>query len=321
MSSHSKLPPDITPIHIPESSQEDSFPSPISSLSPQPFTSRIIENTRFSISETETETDTRIGIGHSKEEDVVVSAGLIAFSPDFKKILLVRRKDSMAYVEFIRGKYKPKDTKYLQFLIASMTLEEQTLLHMNSSFEELWSKMWIIKTSKSFNKNFEIAKHKFDSCIRKIRGWIPYFQRESIKQYRLEPEWGIPKGRPNRHESNINCALREFEEETGIYVYSSRAKEKEKDSSPFLLEYPSSLHVKPLEIEYIGTNHIPYKIIIYPAICHVKDVGVDPENKHQEREISAVEWVSIEDALERLKGLEIDYSTVIINALKYFRSD
>ena len=30
------------------------------------------------------------------------------------------------------------------------------------------------------------------------------------------PEWGFPKGRRNMHESDLDCAKREFEEETGI---------------------------------------------------------------------------------------------------------
>jgi 8-oxo-dGTP pyrophosphatase MutT (NUDIX family) len=29
------------------------------------------------------------------------------------------------------------------------------------------------------------------------------------------PEWGFPKGRRNSYESELNCALREYEEETG----------------------------------------------------------------------------------------------------------
>ena len=31
----------------------------------------------------------------------------------------------------------------------------------------------------------------------------------------IEPEWEVPKGRRNLNESDIDCALREFTEETG----------------------------------------------------------------------------------------------------------
>ncbi len=32
----------------------------------------------------------------------------------------------------------------------------------------------------------------------------------------MEPEWGFPKGRRIRCESDLDCALREFNEETNI---------------------------------------------------------------------------------------------------------
>jgi 8-oxo-dGTP pyrophosphatase MutT (NUDIX family) len=288
------------------------FPSPIHTLSP--IESINVQNYRITTT-TEIATATATtDIEEIHEEDssgVVLSVGIMAFSSDFEKILLVRRKDSMAYVEFIRGKYKPKDTKYLQFLLESMTKEEQMILSMTLSFEELWSKLWIIKTSKSFTKNFEIAKQKFYGCIHKIREWIPEFQRHSPPKYRLEPEWGIPKGRKNRYESNIHCALREFEEETGIITRSG--------SCEFILEYPITLGSAPsLEICYLGTNCIHYKLIVYPAICYREIVGIDPLNKHQQREISAVEWTSLELAKKRLQGIEIDYEKLMKDGLAFF---
>ena len=33
----------------------------------------------------------------------------------------------------------------------------------------------------------------------------------------LTPEWGFPKGRRNYQETDITCAYREFNEETGFY--------------------------------------------------------------------------------------------------------
>ena len=32
----------------------------------------------------------------------------------------------------------------------------------------------------------------------------------------IEPEWGFPKGRRNNKEKDINCAIREFYEETNF---------------------------------------------------------------------------------------------------------
>lgn len=285
-----KVPPDISDV-------SDAFPSPIASLSPPEYP---------------------IGFTEPEDKSLIVSAGFMAFSPDLQKILLVRRKDSMAYVEFIRGKYKPKDKEYLRFLLSSMTFEEQTRLLHETNFDVLWSQMWIIKTTKTFTKNFEIAKHKFDSCIHLLHEWIPEFQKESVKQYRVEPEWGIPKGRRNRNEPNFHCALREFEEETGISTSAGSSS-----SSDLVIEYPSESESVciPLEVEYLGTNCIRYKMIVFPVICHQTDVSIDPTNHHQQREISAVEWIPLDDAICRLKGLEVDYASLITKALNYFHRD
>jgi 8-oxo-dGTP pyrophosphatase MutT (NUDIX family) len=39
--------------------------------------------------------------------------------------------------------------------------------------------------------------------------------RNNISEY-TEPEWGFPKGRRMRGESDLACAIREFDEETNI---------------------------------------------------------------------------------------------------------
>merc|ERR1712196_590321 len=63
------------------------------------------------------------------------------------------------------------------------------------------------------------------------------------KDYWLEPEWEFPKGRKNYQENELDCAIREFSEETGI------------DSE--LINIISNL--QPLEEMYIGTNLNFYK--------------------------------------------------------------
>ena len=54
---------------------------------------------------------------------------------------MVKRKDSMAYMEFIRGKYDLADTAYLERLVGNMTFPEQTLV-VSEEFDTLWTKLW-----------------------------------------------------------------------------------------------------------------------------------------------------------------------------------
>ena len=56
---------------------------------------------------------------------------------------MVERKDSLSYIEFIRGKYKnPLNYDYIQLLIGRMTEEEKGNL-LKYDFDTLWKKLWI----------------------------------------------------------------------------------------------------------------------------------------------------------------------------------
>lgn len=195
-------------------------------------------------------------------------------NPSDIQILMVRRKDSMAYMEFIRGKYDPNNSEYIKKLLQHMTIQEQSLIE-NQDFDTLWTKLWgqgrdvhsiEYQTSKS---NFEnIDKSKLIS---------------EAKSTYVEPEWGFPKGRRSKGESDIDCAVREFWEETNI----------SKDA------YVVIDNIVFTET-FIGTNNIKYKHIYYIAIT--KDSNLINLNQRltniQKREISAVSWKTLEQCKE-----------------------
>ena len=138
----------------------------------------------------------------------IMSFGIITFRkhPETNKIqyLMIRRKDTLGFVDFLRGKYNPHNDFHLANIIKEMTQSEiQNILTMN--YIDLWNQLWN-KTNESYDrKNMEkfnyIVQHKkhiFDN----VSGWE-------------EPEWGFPKGRRNARENDFDCSIREFEEETG----------------------------------------------------------------------------------------------------------
>ena len=45
-----------------------------------------------------------------------------------------------------------------------------------------------------------------------------WFDTGKISTKWIEPEWGLPKGRRNKNETNLEVSLREFNEETGIKI-------------------------------------------------------------------------------------------------------
>ena len=58
----------------------------------------------------------------------ITSIGLIVFNNNDTKIeyLMIRRKDSLGYVDFMRGKYPLFNKRYLLNIISEMTDNEKT---------------------------------------------------------------------------------------------------------------------------------------------------------------------------------------------------
>lgn len=227
----------------------------------------------------------------AKRKEPVKSCGVICFleqSIDLYKdtkniqdirILLVRRKDSLAYVEFIRGKYKPSDPMYIRSLLRSMTHEEhQKILTME--FEELWTDMWKSKITKSHLQEFTKSIGRFNECRNDIRDYLIKNPTEGER----EPEWTFPKGRLNKYEKEFECASREFREETNILRENVSIKEE-----------------SVLNESYTGTNGIRYTNYFYTGVTNIHHVFIHPSNLFQQKEISAIEWVSPEDADERIR--------------------
>ena len=69
----------------------------------------------------------------------ITSYGIIIFRfiNNNPEILMINRKNSLCYIEFIRGKYNIYNSNYIQILIDKFSLKEKEDLK-NKSFEELW---------------------------------------------------------------------------------------------------------------------------------------------------------------------------------------
>lgn len=63
---------------------------------------------------------------------------------------MICRKDSLNYVEFIRGKYNENDDDYIKTLLQQMTKKEHIKI-LNNTFQEIWDEMWVTNRMKSKN--------------------------------------------------------------------------------------------------------------------------------------------------------------------------
>lgn len=246
------------------------------------------------------------GLGHIYRtcNHPTISYGFICYKTigDKTMFLMVQRKDSLSYVEFMRGKYDLQNLQYIMKLFSHMIEEERDRM-LSCDFDTLWKNMWCkdendhTLNSKSFNKEYLEASEKFnrikngyfiktnDNSVIHVN--LEYIVANTVAEY-SETEWGFPKGRRNVNENDLTCALREFKEETGY--------------NPKCLSI--CYDIKPLEEVFSGTNKKRYKHVYY--VAHINQYYDMMEWQPSCKEIKNVQWFSYEDAQDKIRGFNIE---------------
>lgn len=219
---------------------------------------------------------------------------------DTIEYLLIQRKDSLAFVEFIRGKYNQYEDDYLIRLIKGMTQVEQNLI-LTKTFDELWNNVWGESSNvKSHKNDYETSQKKYEAIAERL----PQLINENHSKW-VEPEWGFPKGRRNPHETDINCAIREFQEETNL---------NRQDFTIIQNTYPISE-------TFFGSNQVHYCHKYYIAICNKSvEVRMDIENPHMLREIGNIKWCSLDEAIAKIRPDNVEKREILLKAGKILRN-
>ena len=221
---------------------------------------------------------------------------------DKDKIVMIERKDSLSYIEFMRGKYKSyKNLEYIRLLVSRFTIEERKRMKSHS-FDELWKQLWIHtetinpRVKREYNqskRNFSLLKQGFTFQNEEIT--LDKLLDEVKTEYHFN-EWEIPKGRRNSNENNRDCAIREFQEETNI---------------PFE-KYELYTNLVPLVEEYTGVNDVRYKHVYY--IGKLKEpctLKINMDKKEQYTEVKDLQWLSREECLEKIRDYDTHKKKVI----------
>lgn len=245
-----------------------------------------------------------------------ISYGVIAFKiiDNIPYYLMVCRKDSFAFSEFIRGKYELEDVDSIYRNLHFMTTQEKNKI-LNNDFEYLWDNLWVLDKKKiysgKFKKELIHSKYKFDTLKKGYLTTIhtdlgikkkKYIKLEEIlgeiKKNGLEfeePEWGFPKGKKNENESDFDCAKREFYEECNISLQN--------------LQF---LSVTPIIEKFMADNLQEYIHVYYLAKCNPDiDVTIDKDNYNQISEISNIQWLTYEQASKKIREYNIEKKNIL----------
>ena len=294
----------------------------------------------------------KLNINFKNNNNIIINKNI---NNDNKKlsdynILLVKRKHSINYVEFLRGKYDENDIYYIFLLLSKISIEELEFIINNLNFKVLRDELQLNSTANNkFKHEYEIAKIKFNYILKlgylevviklinelcghefdinpfKRFNHINYEDYKKKKHKLLQElkysnllqeldentEWGIPKGRREEHETDLQCAIREFTEETGI-------------SSNNLFIYKNIL---PLEETLETVNGKFYKFVYF--ICELLTIpknitkNFNEENNNfeieiknefydkQNLEVSQVKFCSFDDALSCIRNYNVEKKKII----------
>lgn len=217
----------------------------------------------------------------------IMSFGIICYRKNITKnnrieYLMIRRKDSLGYVEFLRGKYNINNDYHLKKIINEMTQQEINNI-LNYDYNYLWNKLW--------NKINE-------SCDKKNVDKFDYIKENKRDLFQLntwtEPEWGFPKGRRNSKENDFDCSIREFEEETGYSI-----------NDLIILK-----NLCFFEEVFTGSNFKSYKHKYY--LCRMDYNNTVNEDNFQKSEIGDLKWFSYEDCINNIRNYNYEKKEMLM---------
>jgi len=234
--------------------------------------------------------------------------GLAGLVPE---VLMIQRKDSLGFMDIMRGKYKLNEPEYIKKQLRGMTASERERL-LNDDFEKIWHDLWGSDTESSHRYAHDriVSKQKLTELkagIETAKG-DTYSLADLLRQEPVvytTPEWGFPKGRRDPYESDINCAFRELFEETGI-------------SEDLLWK---AVNVAPFIEQFYGSNDVHYRHSYYIAqyIGHTS-VHFDADNSEMTKEIGNLAWKTLDEALLMLRPENIEKKGILVQLAGLLRN-
>jgi 8-oxo-dGTP pyrophosphatase MutT (NUDIX family) len=217
------------------------------------------------------------------------------------KFLLIKRKYSFNYIDFIRGNYNINDIDNTNLdKIFSLMSKSEIELIKNNDFTKLWNDLWLKNAYKKKYLDEMIESNKKFNYL-KNSGFF-----NNIYSNYDTTEWEIPKGRKNLNETNLNCAIREFKEETTL---------ENKD-------YTLINIIDPTHDTFIGTNGKEYKHIFYHSLVNENINDINYSN-HEIDSVNWCSWSELYDYIRPYNKNKINILTIIflfiINICELFK--
>jgi 8-oxo-dGTP pyrophosphatase MutT (NUDIX family) len=188
-----------------------------------------------------------------------------------------------------------------KLIVDEMTVNEKNKIRSTNDFTRLWADMWNVTYE---SNKLDAQNNKLCKKYNEIKSGIVVEGKniqlndiiETSQTSWSDPEWEFPKGRRIAGESDLKCALREFEEETGI-----------QSSSIKLLK-----NVAPLNEVFIGSNLKSYQNTYFVAYADV-NISSDTLENYQKAEVSSIEWKSYNKCMNDIRPYNLEKKEILTN--------
>jgi ADP-ribose pyrophosphatase YjhB (NUDIX family) len=204
----------------------------------------------------------------------------------------------LGFAEFIRGKYVVGNIMGIRALFNQMVQEELDMIR-DHNFDELWEYFW---GKNDIKRDYNDSKEKFDKLKSKcsVECDLDFYVDNANPNYKF-PEWGFPKGRKKRGETDLECALREFVEETEIDLNDIKILE----------------NVKPIIEDLTGTNGIKYRHVYFLAEM-TKNVEFTLDVNNKQSEIGDINFFLYDECINLLRDYHIEKKNILRKVLNYY---
>ena len=225
----------------------------------------------------------------------ITSNGIIAYRkhPQYNEIqyLMIRRKDTLGYMDFMRGKFPIYQKQYIMNMLLQMTIEERNKLRQRTI--SFLSK----QTNDNIKEKIQLLMNGITNPYEKTNNYdlLSLLDEADTISIWIEPEWGFPKGRRNTQEKDYECALREFSEETGYTISILN----------------NIRNIVPFEEIFIGSNYKAYRHKYYLMnISYNDSLSV---KTFQKSEVSGMEWKTYDDCMRSIRSYNLEKKKMLTN--------
>lgn len=267
----------------------------------------------------------------SKHKKYSIGAIVCRRYENIPQVLLVKRRITYAFSEFIFKNYRYWDNKRIKGLFERMSTQEKCLI-LSRDFDKIWYHIFLelpdkqkrcrprsssFGTRRSYRRNTKIKprNRSLASAYKKCKSVYESFMACDIKRIHNlirsnkseEPSWEIPKGRLDPGETEVDCAMREVVEETGVLP----------GSFDIWSYKPMVLTTTTETTTYVNKYYLANTIESCGVTCHPH---IDYFDTNQINEISDVKWVGL-SKINHMKLVHPQMKKVLKKVLNMFKKN